>query len=465
MDSAQNVISGRVLVSIIEQRMKANVKIKAPANDQATLTKQDIINELNKAGVKFGINEAVIDQYIIENKWDEDFIAAEGLNPEIGEDAKFEYNFLTKQSFKPRIGEDGHVDYKEIDAIGSVSKDDILVKKIPPTKGKNGKDVFNNEIAGLFGKDLNIAAGPGTYKDTKDAKIIKASADGVISFNPSTLSLEVQKLYVIPGSVDFSTGNVNVKSSIDIRGDVKAGFSISTPYDITVNGRVEPASIECEGSLTVKSGIVGDSKQLIKTGGDIHTGYLRDQKIISGGSVYVATEISNSIIECCDEVALVKPDGKIIGGKISAANKITAGIAGNKFNVPTMLEVGINFKFREMYQKKYQLITEAHSQAETIKKKIELMDSQPHEPSMNSAYKACKEQHQAAVQTWEKLCGELKIIEKDYYNVDNPVVIVSKTVYYGVTIKIKNYTYEVKKDLTHVMFRLNGDQIECVLLK
>ena len=320
-------------------------------------------------------------------------------------------------------------------------------------------------MPGKFGKDFNITAGAGTYKDPKDASIIKAASDGIITYNPKSLIVEVQKLYAIPGCVDFSTGNVHVKSSVDVGGDVKTGFSITTPYDINVKGRIEHAEIICDGNLNVKGGIVGDGKQIIKVGGDIHTGYIRDQHIICHGGVYAGTEISGSIIESGDDVTLVKPDGRIVGGKIVASSKIVAGGAGNKYDVPTLLEVGVNFTHREKYLKKYEMINEAHTQAETIKKKIDLMDESLPDPGMNNAYKALKDQHKAAIEHWERMCADLKEIEKDYFNVDNPVVMIMKTVFNGVTVKIRHAVYEVKQDMTHVMFKLNGDQIECSPIK
>ena len=63
------------------------------------------------------------------------------------------------------------------------------------------------------------------------------------------------------------------------------------------------------------------------------------------------------------------------------------------------------------------------------------------------------------------MCSDLKEIEKDYFNVDDPVIMISKTVFFGVKIKIKNLVYEVKQDMNRVMFRLNGDQIECSPIK
>jgi uncharacterized protein (DUF342 family) len=465
-ESVNSVIGGRVQVDIIDQKMKATVNIKAPTNDEEPqLVLQDVLNTLKSAGIKFGINETLIKQYLDEKKWSELFIAAEGIYPAVGNDAIFGYNFSTTKSLKPHIKDDGHIDYKEIDIICSANKDDLLIKKIPATQGTSGTDVFGNVVPGKFGKDFNITAGAGTYKDPSDASIIKAASDGIIVFNQKSLILEVQKLYSIPGSVDFSTGNVHVKSSVDIGGDVKTGFSISTPYNINVKGRIEPATIDCEGNLNVKGGIVGDGKQIIKVGGDIHTGYIRDQHIICTGGVYAGTEISGSIIESGDDVTLVKPEGRIVGGKIIAGSKIVAGSAGNKYDVPTLLEVGANFEHRERYIKKFEQINESHKQAETIKKKIDLMDSSLPDPGMNTTYKALKDQHKGAVEHWERMCTDLKEIEKDYFNVDNPVVMILKTVFNGVTVKIRHAVYEVKQDMNRVMFRLNGDQIECSPIK
>ncbi|MFZ1520056.1 MAG: FapA family protein [Ignavibacteriaceae bacterium] len=465
-ESVNNVIGGRVQVEVLDQKMKATVCIKAPTKDEEPeLVLQDVLVSLKLAGVKFGINEKIIDKYLNEKKWDQLFVAAEGVYPTVGNDAIFGYNFSTTKSLKPQITDNGHIDYKEINVICSANKDDLLVKKIAATQGTSGTDVFGNELPGKLGKDFVITAGSGTYKDPKDASIIKAASDGIIIYNEKSLIVEVQKLYAIPGCVDFSTGNVHVKSSVDVGGDVKTGFSITTPYDINVKGRIEHATIECEGNLNVKGGIVGDGKQVIKVGGDIHTGYIRDQQIICKGGVYAATEISGSTIESGDEVTLVKPDGRIVGGKIVASSKIVAGGAGNKYDVPTILEVGVNFEHRDRYLKKFEQINESHKQAETIKKKIELMDSTLPDPGMNAAYKAVKDQHKAAIEHWERMCADLKEIEKDYFNVDNPVVMILKTAFNGVTIKIRHAVYEVKQDMTHVMFRLNGDQIECSPIK
>ncbi len=455
-----------IKVDIIEQKMKAVVVIKAPQDVMEDFaTTQDVINALNKSGVKFGINEETINENINEQKWGEMFVAAVGTNPATGDDAGLEYHFSTQKSLKPQVTEDGRIDYKEVNVVNSVNKDDLLLRKIPATQGEPGTNVLGEIIPGKFGKDISVVAGVGTYKDPKDELLIKSSLDGIVFYNPKSKTVEVQKLYVIPGSVDYSTGNVHVKSSIEIKGNVKPGFAVTTPYDVNILGTVEHATITCDGDMKVKEGIVGDGKQIIKVGGDLHSGYINNQIVKCGGSVYAGTEIRSSTIECVDEVVVVKVSGVIIGGKITASNKITAQTVGNLYNVPTELEVGVNFEFKEKYLHKIELRNGVQKQIEEYRNKIELINSKPPDLGSNARLKTLKTQLQDAIDQLEKQKKDLKEIEKDYYNIANPTISVTKTVFPGTIIKIKHAVLEVKEELTHVMFKLDDDKVEYVKLR
>ena len=449
-----------IKVEIEENNMKAFLTIKTPEADQIQIPSYvDVLTALEKRGIKFGIKNELIDKIIDEKKFDEKYLIAEGTPSIPGEDAKLEYYFPTDQSLRPQIKEDGHIDYREISTVNSVEKDAILVKKIRASAGPVGTDVLGNELPPKSGKDINLPSGKGFYKDSNDPMIIRSFGEGVIFYDLQNNIIEVQQLFLVPGSVDYSTGNMNVKSSIEIKGDVKPDFSVTTPYNIQVNGVVEQATITCGGALNVRVGIKGDAKRIITVGGDIHTGYINNQIIKSGGSVYASTEIRNSFIECADEVVLVKSGGVIIGGKITATKKITAAAIGNLYNTPTEIEVGVNLLYREKYVEKETAMKNAYKIMEDISKKISLIEDEPPDsvrPGTVNALKMQKADHQ---KEYEKLRNELKEIEKEYYDVLNPVVSVSKAVYPGTIIKIKHARYEVKEELPRGTFKLAGGDI------
>lgn len=465
-DDAQNNFSSIVKLEIVEKKMKVLLEVKEfEAEQSQSITSQDLFDLISKEGIKFGVNENIINEIIDGKKRGEKFVVAEGLLPLPGEDAKLEFCFPTDKSLKPQIKEDGHIDYHEISVVHSVEKDAVLIKKTAATLGSKGMDVLGNELPASYGKDINIVLGQGTYRDPADNLIIKASVDGIIFYDAQKNSIEVQKLFLIKGSVDFSTGNVNVKSSVEIQGDVKPGFSVKTPYNIQINGTVEQAIISCDGTLKVKEGIVGDGKLVISAGGDIHSGYINNQQIKCRGSLYVATELRNSIVECGDEIMIVKNNGVIIGGKLTATNKVTAPSIGNRYNVPTELEVGVNFDFKGTYDLKKGEIVALHKVIETVKKNIAQISQQVQNSINSKRLITFRDECDAYILKLEKLRKELKEIEKQYYDVANPVVNVTKTVYPGAIIKIKHAIYEVREELSHVMFKLVDDEVICTNLK
>lgn len=459
-DNTEKNLANIIKVEIRDKNLKAFILIKEPSPDQNfSITYEDAISVVEKAGVKYGINHNLIREIIEGNKWDERFLIAEGKPPTQGDNAKFEFYFPTDKSFKPQIKEDGHIDYKEINIVNSVGKDSVLIKKTAPTYGEEGIDVTGSEIAAPFGKDIEIVTGPGTYRDPNNAMLIKASVDGIVFYNDKSHTIEVQQLFSIKDSVDYSTGNINVKSSVDIKGDVKPLFSVTTPYNVQVNGLVEQATITCGGILTVRGGIVGDGKQLIKVGGDLHAAYINNQHIKCGGSVYVNMEIRNSYIECDDEIVVVKGNGIIIGGKIIAKNKVNAASIGNLYSIPTEIEVGVDYGLKEKISQKKIRFGELQKQLDEFKNKLSSLDQHFSDSVGSSVVGSFYNQWKECSDQFETIKKELIELESEFYNVPNPIVEVSKTVYPGVVIKIKFATFEVKEELSHVKFRLAGDEI------
>lgn len=452
-------ISKTAKVEVLDKRMKAYLVLKDADPDQPVLSESIINGLLENAQIKSGIKREVIQELlagqIVENR----VLIAEGKEAVPGDDARLEFNFPVDTSLKPQLREDGYIDFKEVDMVHSVEKDTILIKKIPSTYGKPGKDVYGNLIPAILGKDLMVNVGQGVAKEIDDPNIIKATTDGIIFYDPKARLLEVQKLFIVPENVDYSTGNIHVKSSVEVKGDVKAGFEIETPYNVDIRGGVEQAKITCSGILKVKEGINGDGKTIIRAGDDIHVGYVSNQIIKGGSSLYISFELRNSIIEVEDEVALIKNTGVILGGKTTATNKITTPFVGNTYNVPTEIEVGVVMKYREKYLKKEIEKADIQKQFEELKKKISLVAEKPPSNAKTMLLANFKEIWAKCSADLEKVSHELKEMEAAYYNVADPTVIITKTVFPKTTIKIKNKTFEVKEQMNRVMFKMKDGEI------
>jgi uncharacterized protein (DUF342 family) len=459
-DNSQSKTDQTIKVEILDKKMTAFLFVNEPlAGQLSTVSVNDLYHALDKAGVKYGIRNEVVNDIVNTKRWMEKILVAVGTEATPGVDAKLEYYFATEKSLKPQIAENGRVDYKEISVVSSVEKDALLIKKTAPTLGIKGVDVIGNAVAAINGKDIILTLGQGVYKDKVDNLLIKASVDGVVFFNPRNFNLEVQQLYIIPGSVNYSTGNVHVKSSVEVRGDVEPGFSISTPYNVEIKGVVEVASISCEGTLKVKDGITGDGSNIMKIGGDLHSGYINNQVIKCGGSVYAATEIRNSVIECEDEIMIMKPNGIIIGGKITAPTKVTSPVIGNIYSIPTEIQVGIFPRHREKYLAKKKELALVQKQFDDLREKISLVMQKSYNDTDAPILAMYNKQWKECEAKLEKAKKEARETEEAYFNFSDPGVYVTKSVYPGVVIKIRNIGFEVKEELSHVMFKLVKDEI------
>jgi len=455
-DSVLETVEPKLQVDIADNNMCAYITLIKPASEQGNVSEDEIYNQLYEAGVNFGVRENEISLIAEGKKEGERFLIAEGVYPVHGKDSLSEFYFSTGSSFKPKVSENGHIDYKDVDLVKSVLKDTVLIKKTSATPGINGYDVTGKELKALPGKNTDISLGAGVYRDSADNNVVKAAVDGIIFYDEKKNTLEVQKLYKVQKSVDYHTGNINVKSSVEVEGDVKPYFKITTPYNIQIRGIIDNASVNCGGSLSVTGGIVGDGKQLICVSGDVHTAYINNQYVKCCSSIYVNSEIRNSIIECEDEIVMVKGSSVIIGGKISAKNKIVAAIVGNIYSVRTEIEVGMRLEYGEVYNKKLSEKKVLKKKVETLKAEIaDFTEGRPEETAYIDTLFARMEESDIML---GKIQKEISEIESNYYNCSNPVIQISGRIYPGVIIRMKHAMMEITEEMSHVQFYLDEDE-------
>jgi uncharacterized protein (DUF342 family) len=124
-------------------------------------------------------------------------IVARGIPPIHGSDAKFESIAPTVKDriLKPRILEDGSVDYHELGAIPMVRTGDALVRRIPPTAGKNGVTVTGEPCFARPGKNLPFTLLPGAQIAPQDPNLLIAAMDGMPVLIDCGMSVE--KLYQV----------------------------------------------------------------------------------------------------------------------------------------------------------------------------------------------------------------------------------------------------------------------------
>jgi len=448
-----------VEVDVSPDRTQAFIRLKKNAIDEDVAIDESLVFQaIRQAGVCEGIKPKVIDEVIRLRKWDEKMLVAEGTPPIAGDDAILIFRFSTKNSLKPKQSALGEVDSRNVSLVQNANKDETLVRKTLCTPGKDGIDVFGQTIPAKSGRNFDVGAGAGTYRDV-DGSVLAAN-DGVIHFNSETKELQVQQHYIVEKCVDYSTGNVRVNSSVEVKGDVKSGFLIETPYDVEIWGVVEQASILCQGSLKVHSGITGNGQERIEVGGEIHSSYIHKQTVRAKGSLFIGSELRGCHIECGNEVYVERSNGIILGGHVSATNKIEAAFIGNQNHIPTIVEVGVCSEYRDEYLAKMKIISEISRQMQTLRQQVKFVVNKYPEIVQKARLAPLRKSWDRFKKKYDALKNEIERIQSVYYGASSPEVYVRQAVHPGVIIKIKNAEMAVKEMFTKVRFGLVDNQIE-----
>jgi hypothetical protein len=340
VDAASNT-RARVTTTISKDSMSASVLLRAPQEDEPGITSDEILEELDRAGVIFGIDRAAIQEAVENQRYNTPLKVASGRKPQKGVNASFVYHFDTSDTLKPKEDEDGHIDYKDINFIQNTEKGALLVTKVPATRGQPGMSVLGKEIKGPNGRDLQFKHGSNT-EVSEDGLELHATASGAIQFQHGKVS--VSDVITIKGDVDHNVGNIDCRGSVRVTGDVKAGFNMKLDGDLEVNGNVEDCNIDVGGHVYVKGGFFGEGAGVMRAGGDITVKFAEGQKMISDNVITVGGEIINCQVIAKERVMVKGRKGTIIGGEIGAGQEIRAAVVGSDAGTATHLTVAYDHK-------------------------------------------------------------------------------------------------------------------------
>lgn len=119
-------------------KMKITATFYPPSQGGASLNEQDILAYLKGMGIRFGICQENIADFLANPIYCTQIVVAEGKQPRHGHDAKIEYFFNINPSLKPKHNEDGSVDYHALNTICAVEKGDKLATLHPVDEGEPG---------------------------------------------------------------------------------------------------------------------------------------------------------------------------------------------------------------------------------------------------------------------------------------------------------------------------------------
>ena len=373
-----NRTDGELSLEVSADATEAVLSI-TPHRGGKPVTKSQVMEALAAENITHGIQNSVIETAISSASADP-YIIAKATLPTNGDDAIFESLIPEAKDSRPKINQDGSADYHEIGSFIVVNAGDRLMRKLPPTSGKNGVDVYGKELTAQAGKNLDFApnlAGVQIDPDDKDILIAATGGQPTIVERGATVSP-----VITVKNVDLTTGNIDFDGAVNIQGDVVEGMKIFATGDIAISGMVEGAELNAGGNIVINKGVIGrgdlrtakgepgPSVAQLKSGESIEARFIENAIVEAAENVTVGELVSHSEISALNHVVVGKKGAKkghILGGKTQATMCVQAQIIGSQANVKTVIEVGSN---PELHKRVKQIQTDLQSKED---EKLKLM--------------------------------------------------------------------------------------------
>ncbi|MCL2183126.1 MAG: FapA family protein [Chitinispirillia bacterium] len=323
-------------------RMSAELFVTPAGERGGTPAENSIRDQIKAAGITYGVDYDEMRFFLARffkgnPATPQSIVIARGTPAVKGSDGRVDYCFNTDTSPAPLLNPDGSADYRNINIVTSVAAGTLLARLIPPTPGSTGKDITGRELTAPHGTPTKLPVGTNTMIPPADPATLIATANGIVNFDGAVVN--ISEGYMIPGNVDYSTGNVTYEGTVGVNGDVKSGFEVNCGGDLQINGTIEDAKVTVKGNVLCRYGFVGNGKGVIDAGGDVNLVYVKNQTVIAGGIVNVAREAINCNITAGKSIKIYGHNLSVAGGTLAAHESIILKTAGNISGVKTLIQI------------------------------------------------------------------------------------------------------------------------------
>lgn len=450
---------GELEIKLDKNWMSAYLTLQ-PAYGGREVSLEDIKEKIKQLGIVFGIHFGTVHSILSEKSYGIPILFAKGKEPIHGQDAHIEYHFPLEFKISPKELENDKVDFKELQMIFAVNKEDLLARKIPPIPGEAGCTIGGKTIPAKPGKDISLTAGRNALV-SNDGLSITSAIDGQPILKGKAVFVE--PVLVIQGNVDYSIGNINFKGSVKILGHVLTGFSIKATEDIEINGVVEDSFIEAGRDVNIKGGVLGGGEGSVKAGRDIHMSFVENCNIETGRNIVVGDAL-NSEMSAGDTIDAIMGKGRIMGGKLSARNLITANILGTGATEKTFVSVGFEPKTVAKLKNLKEVLQKIEYTYEEIQKHIHTLEELkksgplPEDKEILSARLVATDEELA--HNIEALKGEIAMLETTMTKSVQPLVKIRKVCYPNVRIKIGRLVLDSFEEYNSAVFYEEDDKLK-----
>ena len=402
-------LDAKIEIKIADNKMRVTANYFPARGTGEDLASDSVHTQLEDMNVRIGIKLDTIKTVCTSDKPMRNIIVAEGLPPQVGEKAKIETYFELNDRRQAAEKDDGSVDFRDLGEISSTQEGQELYRRVPPTIGAPGKDIYGNEIPGLPGRDLKLVLGKGTRLDEDDENLIRAANDGEILVAKGVVT--ISSVHQVDGDIDYSTGNLIFNGTVKINGNVKSGFKVTAEGDIEINGNVEDAEVDGGNDIIINGGFTGTGEGVVRARRDVILKFIENQRIEADRDIIISGASYHANLESGRSILSQGPKSMIVGGCAQAKSTIEGNRFGSDAGSVTILKVGLDPKLALRMQELDEQAASTQSSLEKVEKTVLFLYRT--KIDNNNSLPADKQQLLEKLEATKKSLPEkLKLIEK-----------------------------------------------------
>jgi len=448
------ILGGMATFKVSEDDMLAYVEGElVEFSDEICARLPDLIEE---AGIVFGLSkvlEAIEDRLIV----------ARGDPPEDGKDGviKIAVEPLASALDSDEDMEDAR-DFKSLNLIPNVLMGEVVAKRIPPTPGRPGTNIFGEKMEPRPGELVAFKLGANVEIVDKDTLV--ASCDGAVKIeDDGTMSVATE--WIIDGDVDIATGHVEFAgSSLTVKGSVCSGFSVEAANDLLIEGSVNDDTIVLAGGHIEVEGIIRSRNTILKAGRGLTCKAIEYAKVFSSGDVKVEDYILDANCQVEGSMEVITGKGLIAGGRIELGGSLIANIIGTAANVPTIIAAGINPLLERHYEALVKEQEKSARKLAEIKKgmlKLDRLESAQGglDPKMEGIKKRLLDVAMSIVSSMEENKLKIRELETNMGQMEKASITILKKAYPNCKIRIDKASKVIDSQMESVCFTFRKGEI------
>ncbi len=454
----------RLDIEISKDKLSAFLSY-TPALGGKKVTKEDIMNKLQEAGVKYGILREEIQKVIKHRKKINHLLIATGDESEPGKDAEYIFHYDFEKDSVGTERDDGSIDFFDLGLINNVQPGDVILKLIPEKEGLAGKAVTGENIPPVKPKHLDLPSGKNV--EAKDEFTLIAKIAGQVVKDGK--KVHVLPVHEVSGDIDLSTGNIDFLGNVIIKGNVQEGFSVKAEGNVEIRGFVSAATIKCTGDLVIQKGFVGKDKGKIDAGGDVKIKFVENGYVKAGGSIFIQDAVMHSDLSAAERIEIKAKKGLLVGGITKAGSEVEANVIGSTLATSTVLDVGLPPERKSRYHELSTKVEEEKTNLIKAKKALQLLEKMKESlgklpaDKENMFYKL-KQTERRLSQNMETEEAELEELKEIISETKKGRIKVNQKVFSGVKFMIGSSQYHVKKELSRSAFVEDQGEVKQVPL-